>query len=91
MPEERKTAMNETQHNPNTRNDKVQLGCGTLILIALIVMIFSGGGGVRNLESEIQGLKTEVRQLREAVDALTQTHSTNGVPVLPNEPAADLN
>lgn len=47
---------------------KVQLGCGTLILIALIVMIFSAHGhdadNVGALQSDLQNLQTEVRQLR---------------------------
>lgn len=40
----------------------VSLGCGTLILIALIVLIF-GRGGTEQLESEVRALKGDVAQL----------------------------
>ncbi|MFO0850310.1 MAG: hypothetical protein U0871_17390 [Gemmataceae bacterium] len=50
-----------------TRPDKVQIGCWSLILIALIVMFFSGHG-TGDLEREVRGLRDEVRQLREAID-----------------------
>lgn len=43
---------------------RVSLGCGTLILIAIIVMIFSGGGdhseAVRGLQKEIQRLEQKI-------------------------------
>jgi hypothetical protein len=61
-----------------TSGQEVSLGCGTLVLIALIVLIFSGRGTddltreVRRLRSEIGDLKkaietqsTEIRQLRD--------------------------
>ncbi len=50
------------------RSQHVNLGCSTLILIALIVLIFSGG---RNDEigRKIQDLDGTVRQLKTAVDA----------------------
>lgn len=41
------------------------LGCGTLILVALIVLIF--GNKNDDLVREIQGLRTEVQQLSEEV------------------------
>ena len=44
-------------------DNKASLGCGTLILIALIVMIFSRGNDSRDLSREVQGLRNEVRQL----------------------------
>jgi hypothetical protein len=49
--------------SPEARSDKVSLGCGTLILIALIVLFFSRSGN--------DGLKEEVRSLRTSVDKLT--------------------
>jgi len=52
------------------RSQQVNLGCSTLILIALIVLIFSGG---RNdeIRREIQSLNSTVRQLNTSVDSLT--------------------
>ena len=49
-------------------NQKVSLGCGTLILIALIVMIFSGTPN-RDIKQELQQLQTEVRSLQSMVEA----------------------
>ena len=46
------------------------LGCGTFILIALIVMIFSGHGD-SNLRQEVQSLRSEIMELKKAVDAQT--------------------
>lgn len=53
-----------------TRTHQVTLGCGTLILIALIVMFFSNRG-VGDLEREVRELRTEVRELRVASEAQT--------------------
>jgi hypothetical protein len=58
MPDERRT-----QH--------ATLGCGTLILIALIVLLFSRPG-ISDLERDVQALRSEVADLKKAVD--TQTH-----------------
>lgn len=49
---------------------EVSLGCGTLILIGLIVLIF-GRGGTGDLECEVRGLRTEVGELKSAVEAQT--------------------
>ena len=46
----------------------VSLGCGTLILIALIVMMFSGRGD-RGLRRDVQYLRAEVAELKKSVDA----------------------
>jgi hypothetical protein len=51
---------NRTQH--------ATLGCGTLILIALIVAFFSRPG-MCDLEREVHGLRFEVRELKAAVDS----------------------
>ena len=53
---------------------QVSLGCGTLMIIALIVMIFAGrgqddvGDELRLLRNEIVELKTSIRSLEEAVN-----------------------
>lgn len=60
------------------KSESVQLGCGTLILIALIVLIFSGGPvgdlerKVNDLEKEIEDLTDEVIVLQEKLDHMTQ-------------------
>lgn len=66
---------------PDIKSDKVQLGCGTLILIALIVLIFAGGP-TKELERDVRELAEEVVVLQEKIDALAQTieemHKPNG-------------
>ena len=54
-----------------SRNQTVSLGCGTLILIAIIVMIFSGDDN--NVERELRQLQQEVQQLKSAVEAQSRT------------------
>ena len=54
------------------RNGKVQLGCWTLILIAIIVAMFSGRGDVGDLKDQIDDLEYEVIELRRSVDELTR-------------------
>ena len=58
-----------------TRDQRVQLGCGTLILIAIIVMLFSreryprarsAASGPRwGVKNPIEQQSAEIRQLRE--------------------------
>ncbi len=48
-------------------DNKVSLGCGTLILIAVIVAIFSGGNKTRDLSSEVSNLRDQVRALESQV------------------------
>ena len=52
------------------RTQQVSLGCGTLILIALIVLMFSGRG-VGDLNREVHGLRSEIGRLKEAVELQT--------------------
>ena len=70
----------------------VSLGCGTLILIAVIVSIFSNSnselkvqlGGmetnVRNLKEQLGGLQTEVRKLTSEVSELKKVIRANMAP-----------
>lgn len=51
-------------------DNKVSLGCGTLILIALIVLLFGNSGGDSNLKREIRSLKNEVRSLDQKASEL---------------------
>jgi hypothetical protein len=53
-----------------SRTQQVSLGCGTLILIALIVLIFSGRGA-GDLEREVHAVRSEVGELKKAIEAQT--------------------
>jgi len=48
------------------RTPEATLGCGSLILIALIVLIF-GKSNTHDLERELHDLRADVKDLREAV------------------------
>lgn len=54
----------------DNRTQQVSLGCGTLILIALIVLIFSGRG-TDDLKNEVHGLRSEIRDLKTSIEAQT--------------------
>jgi len=43
------------------------LGCGTLVVIAIIVAIFSGGG---NESKEIRALRMDIQSLEQKLDSL---------------------
>jgi hypothetical protein len=53
------------------RTQEVTLGCGTLLLIGLVVLFFSRPG-MREIEEEIGKLRTDVKELRKAVDEQTR-------------------
>jgi hypothetical protein len=63
------------------RRDKAELGCGTLILIALIVLIFSGGGLTGDLKKQVTTLQEEVLVLEQKIDVLTQAIEATHQPV----------
>lgn len=48
----------------------VSLGCGTLILIAIIVAIFSRAG-TQDLELEVSNLRSTVHEVKDAIDSQT--------------------
>ena len=50
---------------------KATLGCGTLILIALIVAIFSHSGS-RDVERDVEGLRGDMHELKKSIDAQSQ-------------------
>jgi len=60
----------ETLMIDGRRTQTVQLGCGTLILIALIVLFFSRGGAsdLGDLERQVHGLRSEIGELKKAVE-----------------------
>lgn len=45
------------------RSGPVSLGCGTLIVIGLIVLFFSGGGRIQNMEDELGRIRRDIRGL----------------------------
>jgi hypothetical protein len=49
------------------REHRVQLGCGTLIVIALIVMFFSRTN-TDDLENEIKGLRSDVVEMKKLIE-----------------------
>jgi len=54
----------------DNRTQNATLGCGTLILIALIVMIF-GGSDTKKVEREVKELRTEVGALKKTIERQT--------------------
>ena len=53
------------------RTQSVSLGCGTLILIALIVLIFSQAG-TKDLERDVEAMRKDVKEMRSAVETQTR-------------------
>jgi hypothetical protein len=62
----------ESKKMPDIKSSQMQLGCGTLIIIALIVLFFSGGTKVNDLERSVEQLTKQVIVLQQKVDALSQ-------------------
>jgi type II secretory pathway component PulM len=54
----------------SVREHRVQLGCGTLILIAIIVMIFSQTNK-RDFENDVQELRGEVAEIKKLIEVQT--------------------
>lgn len=53
-------------------DNRVQLGCGTLIIIALIVMIFSGGKDVDKVQRQLDDMSRQLDRMEKKVDALSK-------------------
>lgn len=53
-------------------DNKAQLGCGTLIIIALIVMFFSGGRDAKELRKSVDELNAKVDRLEQKIDELSK-------------------
>lgn len=51
---------------------KAQLGCGTLIIIALIVMFFSGGRESKELRKSVDELDAKIDRLELKIDDLSR-------------------
>ena len=50
---------------------KAELGCWTLILIALIVMVFSVSGDNRKTRRKLDAMNEKIDRLEKKIDALT--------------------
>lgn len=69
---------NQIDRTKTNKAQKASLGCGTLILIALIVLIFSKGDGefkneIIALRAEVINLTDKVARLEDKIGRLTQT------------------
>lgn len=68
-------ADSETPASPAAGNQTVQLGIGTLIIIALIVTMCSGNGEVQKLRSDINQLKQQNTEINQKLDTLLEKRS----------------
>ncbi|MGJ8726144.1 MAG: hypothetical protein ACSHYB_16430 [Roseibacillus sp.] len=68
-------------NNDNSVTPKVGLGCGTLIIIALIVLVFSNAGNeeeefkelsqkLDSIESSLKSLEKDVSQMKKRLEAI---------------------
>ena len=59
-------------------SQQATLGCGTLILIGIVVILVTHGGfgeiddSVSRLRNSVDGLRVEVQQLEQKIDKLTE-------------------
>jgi hypothetical protein len=60
----------------------VHLGCGTLIIIALIVIFFSGGTDTKKLRDQVDNLNQKFDRLEKKIDALSEKFSRQPLPDL---------
>ena len=60
------------------KSQTASLGCGTLILIALIVLFFSGGPA-RELKDDVKKLHADVRSLQSDVSSMKTTLNTQTI------------
>lgn len=68
-------------------NRSVQLGCGTLILIIIIVVVF-GNVAAQDLQRDMAALRDEMRALRDSVQVLRKTVEELRETVAPGPDAA---
>lgn len=69
-----------TRMTDKPADNKMQLGCGTLIIIAIIVALFSGGRDSRNVHRELEEVNRRLERLEQKIDQLAKQ--------LPPAPAA---
>jgi hypothetical protein len=63
---------------PQPQEVRASLGCGTLILIAIIVILFSGHKDHDKLERSVDRLNAEVTELRRELVALREELARQG-------------
>lgn len=68
-------------------DNKVQLGCGTLIIIAIIVAMFSGGQESKELKESVDALNTKVERLEQKIDELSKKMPENATALPAAQPA----
>jgi outer membrane murein-binding lipoprotein Lpp len=68
-------ADSETPASPPAGNQGVQLGIGTLIIIAVIVSMCSGSGDVKQLRGDIDRLKQQNTEINQKLDRLLEKDS----------------
>jgi hypothetical protein len=65
-------------------DNKVQLGCGTLIVISIIVALFSGSSDARRIKGDLEEVNQRLERLEQKLDALTERLGRDtAVPRLP--------
>jgi hypothetical protein len=53
-------------------DNKVQLGCGTLIIIAIIVALFSGGRETTKLRSQLDETNKKLDRVEQKIDEMSK-------------------
>ena len=76
----------ETKPQPEQPNNGVQLGVGTLIIIAIIVSMCSGSGEVKKVQADTAEIKRQLGEINGKLDAL----KTTGAPATGGEAAAPV-
>lgn len=61
-------------------DNKVQLGCGTLIIIAIIVMLFSGDRDSKRLRDELVEVNEKLDRIEQKLDELSERLSKQPPP-----------
>jgi hypothetical protein len=61
----------ETTMSEKTDSNGVELGCGTLIIIALIVMFFSGSRDTKEMRARLDELNRTIERIEKKIDALS--------------------
>lgn len=70
---------------PDSSSRDVSIGCGSLLVIALIVWFFSGPG--KSLESDVRALRSEVSELKALVQTQTdEIRALRTAVILPQKP-----